>query len=675
MCSYKTANLYSRRWFTVLILICLTACGKNSVETQKSPSGDTLKSIIQQRLTPKRTQQLAQLGAELEQLNTPLFQQHPMQADALLSAADQPRFDRSVARLIKQDKSNAQAYIEMAAKLFPQRQYKLTEALLTDDSLNQTDIEEAALSAGLDPARIFVATAAGTEPRITPLIHSLSLTLFEQQATTQTHLTYRVSGSTEWLDALPLFWDAAQHTLSGSIVYLQADTQYELQLTLTLANGSHEEQQFTAQTRADSPPIDEDKIYYLKDIYVDGTLDIEALGIKGSPTGWAKIVGDPNTIIRAWEEDDAAINIGDNSYILFENIQVRGGRYHAIYAYQAHHLWFSGCDVSDFGRTPHYQIDGKAYEYSDDAEPIDQDSGFYLNRSGVIVIENCNIHSPVPAANPQDSGDVRGPSAILIAANHPQPEFEGQIILRNNRFWGDDQHRFKHLIESRSGGRSWGGFIRDSAIYNNDFAYANDSLVELDGGQSNVLVYNNRFEQGFTGITATPNRAGPSYVFHNYVSRLGDQFQHSWAAISLGGYTVAPQGLNNVFENLIVSPSNGLAWQTYKGDASFWVNAVNNIIITTQDDSMTGFCLWDKAQITDSRYLNNYTFNLDLAASKDQASIHQPFIAPELLNYEQAESYSLQDGLVATSAINYMPLANFSRVEANGSILLIGAED
>ena len=87
------------------------------------------------------------------------------------------------------------------------------------------------------------------------------------------------------------------------------------------------------------------------------------------------------------------------------------------------------------------------------------------------------------------------------------------MIVRNNRLYGSDTNRFNDVIEGRQNSWRNGGFVRDSAIYGNYLAFANDDLVELDGGQRNVLFYNNELTQGYTGISVAPNRLGPNYIF------------------------------------------------------------------------------------------------------------------------------------------------------------------
>lgn len=73
------------------------------------------------------------------------------------------------------------------------------------------------------------------------------------------------------------------------------------------------------------------KIYYLSEIYNGGQLDLEALNIYGSEDGYAKVIGDGETII-ANEDDLSAVNIGSQSYIILENLTIESGVRYGIFA-------------------------------------------------------------------------------------------------------------------------------------------------------------------------------------------------------------------------------------------------------------------------------------------------------------------------------------------------------
>ncbi|MDP5032383.1 right-handed parallel beta-helix repeat-containing protein, partial [Paraglaciecola sp.] len=477
---------------------------------------------------------------------------------------------QAIIQLSKTKPDKTEKWVAIGLQLYPIDAYRIIEQLYADSTIQESALESAALTAGLDPDRLLPATASGDlEYRIVPLINSASLTVYNQTEGAETRLWFKSSDSDKWLPALSLQWEPIMGALSGSIVRLQADTAYDIKLEYLDDSDVTEERLYSFKTRPNSPPIDPEKIYYLSDIYTGGQLNLTTLGIEGSETGWALIKGDGVEII-AGTEDESAIDIGSQSFIKFENIHVIGGKKYGVKSKNAHHIWIKGCDISQYGRVGEDMRDGVAYDTSESTTPINYDSGIYLTNTGVVTIEDCEIHDPNGKANNWGYGHPNGPNAMLLSAYHPDEEYRGQYIIRNNRFYGTAEHRFNDVIESRSNGRIWGGFVRDSAIHNNYLAYANDDIIELDGGQSNVLFYNNEIEQGYCGVSAIPNMLGPSYIFNNFIHNLGDERQKSWAAIKLGGLISAPAGLVNIFENLIVTSSNGIASAGFKSDSTFW---------------------------------------------------------------------------------------------------------
>jgi hypothetical protein len=410
-------------------------------------------------------------------------------------------------------------------------------------------------------------------------------------------------------------------------VRLKPDTAYDIKLEYLGNTQVIKERFYNFETRPNSPPINPNKIYYLSDIYNGGQLNLTALGIEGTEDGWALIIGDGVTV-TANDDDLSAIEIGSQNYVKLENITSKGGIRYGIHGYKAHHIWISGCDISEYGREGQDIRNGVAYDTTESTGPINYDSGIYLERSGVVVIEGCEIHSPNGKANSWEHGHPKGPNALQVWGYHRNEAYRGQYIVRNNRFYGAPDHRFNDVIEGRGNRKSNGGFGNDSAIYNNYLAYANDDLIEIDGGQANVLVYNNEMTQGYCGISTAPNMIGPSYVFHNYIHDLGDERGKEWTAIKMGGLISSPAGKTNVFENIIVTNRNGISASSVNGDRTFWLNAQNNIIISRQYRNMVGYGIYDKQFYEGSEFKNNVIYNMAYGAPLVQANIDDDFYHP-----------------------------------------------
>jgi hypothetical protein len=586
-------------------------------------------------------------------------------ADLLVTLSENDNNQQSIIRLIEQQTKRQNNYIYVALSLYPIHGYRLAEKLAASDKIDNETITTASLRAGLDPAIIFPATAANDEEyRIVPLMQSASITLYNQTQTTTADIQFKAVADNEWQPGLALQWEPIQGALSGSMVYLEPDTQYTVKVSLSENGELLSEKEYAFTTLAESPPIDPDKIYYLSDIYQGGQLDIEALGIEGNANGWAKIIGDGVTI-QAEEGDNSAVYIGRQNYIMLENITTKGGFRYGIHGYKAHHIWIKGANISEFGRVATEYRKGKGYETINNTGLINYDSGIYLERSGVVVIEDTEIHSPKGKANSWEYGHPNGPNAFQIWGYHDTEAYRGQYIVRNNRFYGSPEKRFNDVIEGRSNFRRSGAFVRDSAIYGNYLAYANDDLIELDGGQANVLFYNNELTQGYCGISTAPNMIGPSYIFHNYIHDLGDERGKEWTAIKMGGIMTRPAGITNVFENLIITNRNGISASKVDNDDTFWVNAVNNIFITRDYGSQVGYGIYDKQLYAQSTFKNNVIYNTDVDIPVVKATIGDDFYHPMSEQPEEIAAITQAGAAYQLNIDQRFLIPNFSLVQSS----------
>ena len=597
--------------------------------------------------------------------------QFDVAASVLLNMQNGDSIKQAIEKVAARESADLKWAIISAFVLFPLDRYALYLDLQSSE-LVETD----ALHRYADVAGIYIpeqkpGDLSGYPVVSTSLIESMNISIFGQTPDTTAQMRFRQQGQEIWKDARAPEWEPVQSVLTGPILYLEPDTTYEIEVTLNRDGDTVGTYARTVTTRPDSPPVDPDNIHYLRDIYTGGTLDLEALGIEGKPGAWAKIVGDADTPVVAEEGDRHAIAIGDNSYVYFENVTTKGARVHAVYAENAHHLWFKGCDISEWGRQPNVIKNGIAFE-EEDAQPINYDSALYFVQSGVITVEDCHVHSPTPAANSWEYGHPKGPNAFLAYGNHQDPRYKGQIILRNNRFTGAPEHRFNDVIEGRKNGETLGGFVRHSAIYNNTLAYANDDAIEIDGGQHNVLVYNNDISNTYTGISAVPSRLGPSFIFNNYIHDLGDERGKQWAAVKLGGLIAGPMGKVNIFHNFITVERNGITASRFKEDDSFWINATNNVVITEKSNNMVGYNVYDPEAFPGSLFINNVFYNLKLGEAKIEGNLTQPYVCEASFDDELAHELYHQDDRAYLPATNEFVIDNFTRYSEDGSQFLYG---
>jgi hypothetical protein len=527
------------------------------------------------------------------------------------------------------------------------------QALDSDTLLNK------AIDENLDPTLLFPATASGTENSVTPLIHSAGIVIYGQEEDSSTDVKFRKVGASSWQDGFEFAWEPIYSALSGSLVHLDPDTDYEVEVTITDAYGDENVYDFDFTTQPNSPVINPNKVYYLSDIYNGGQLDLEALGIEGDENGYAKIIGDGQTI-EIGDEHLAAVNIGSQAYVMLENLTIKGGQRYGIFAEKTHHIWIKGCDISGYGRVPAVYKNGRGYSSETSTSPINYDSGIYLEKSGIAVVEECEIHDPNSGANHWGYGHPNGPNALQVYAYHPDEQYRGQMIVRNNRFYGTDTVRFNDVIEGRKNTWRNGGFVRDSAIYNNYLAYANDDLIEIDGGQRNVLVYNNEITQGYAGISVAPNRLGPSYVFHNHIHDLGDSRGKEWTAIKAGGLISQPGGKTYLIENYINTPRNGLAASNVSNDSTFWIQAINNVVINHNLNNMVGMGIYDSKKYEGSLFENNIFYNKRAAGPNLIIDYNSLIPHPLTESAELANSYDEASSSVLLPVSSDYVLNNFS---------------
>ncbi|ABC31395.1 hypothetical protein HCH_04697 [Hahella chejuensis KCTC 2396] len=465
--------------------------------------------------------------------------------------------------------------------------------------------------------------SAGLDATITatPLLESVSLVLdgSTDLQNMNNKVYYRKKGNGNWKNAYPLVADPTDDALAGGIIGLEENTEYEVKVSLLESNTVIQSFQAEFKTWPTDPPINPDKVYSIADIYEGGMLNLEELGISGEPGGWAKIVGDGQTVIDGGYDNYTAIKIGAASYVMFENLKVKGGRLHAIHSLKAHHLRFRNLDVSGWGRTSGAVNDGISYEKPSDEDPINYDSAFWLESTGVVVVERSYVHDPRTGANTWEHGHPSGPNAYLVSTKHSEPDFRGQVVLRYNDFVGGDKHRFNDVVESRSNGSRDGGFIRDSDIYGNYFAFSNDDLVELDGGQHNVRFYGNRLEAGYNGVSIAPNMRGPGFIAGNLIHDLGDERGMAWTAFKAGGLTVKPEGTSYLFHNTVYAKANSLHGTGYSGDRAFNAVTRNNLLVSSAGWSERQYSIRDIAQEPGSDFDFDLLYSTQAAAGVVQA--------------------------------------------------------
>ena len=409
-----------------------------------------------------------------------------------------------------------------------------------------------------------------------------------QVANEVAHVYYREVGETQWYEAYAPEFDAVRGEYRSSIVGLNEGSDYEVQVVLEADGVKLDEAGATVSTWDASPSIGQ--TISVSSLYSGGQLLIE--NMHGEPDAWIKITGTGSGDIDGGYANDVALKILNSSYLIFENIEVQGGRRHAVQVQMSDHIRIVDCEMSGWARQPNY-FDGKYwYETESDMNAginsaINKDAGVFLYESSRVTVERCYMHDPRTSANNWGGNShPAGPSAIYVRniTGTQVKIMKGNFVVRYNDLIGSDEIRWNDVIEGENNENERGSFYRDTDVYGNMLAFANDDSTELDGGQMNIRFFGNRIENCFVGLSLAPNVVGPTYVYQNLMFDIGDDRNACYSMVKLGGGDTYSKGKSFFFNNTIIGKGNGLTGVGYGSDSNrsmFLLQSRNNIIQTT----------------------------------------------------------------------------------------------
>ncbi|MEW6358096.1 MAG: right-handed parallel beta-helix repeat-containing protein [Planctomycetota bacterium] len=352
---------------------------------------------------------------------------------------------------------------------------------------------------------------------------------------------YRRKGG-EWLKAFQPVYVKEDGMFRGSIVDLDEDTPYELKIAD--ADGDVLAQQDFRTWRSEVP--------IAKTIVLDETNFTGRFTVKesGSPDGWIKVTGKEGFVLRN-DRTAPLIEMDGAKYVLIEGLTLRGGFTDAISIKKCEHVRIVNCDIAGWGRigAQRFDLDGKYY--TPEGRAINWDSAILVSKSIGTVVERCYIHDPVSAANSWYYSHPAGPQAVGM--DKPR-----STVVRYNDFIGSDQHRWNDAIEGAGNFHLDGGFNRDADIYGNLMCFANDDAIEIDGGQTNVRVFLNKFEGCLCGVSIQGCMSGPSYVFRNLLVNMGDERGVGGQTIKTSSHANGPSAVSFIFGNTCYGDSGDL---------------------------------------------------------------------------------------------------------------------
>ncbi len=409
----------------------------------------------------------------------------------------------------------------------------------------------------------------------------------------------------QWKEAYTPYWDQGIQQFRGSIVNLKPNTEYEVRARVMSGKSVAQEHTAKVVTWSENPPIA--KTIQLKDIYDGNTVVFE--DVHGSEDGWIKVVGDDATVLQVDKNTRDNIYISNSSYLIFENITMKGAGVNGVHiANGSHDIRIVNCDISDWGRVGvHDLVDGRWRDY--EGTFINNDAGVKLADVSKAVVERCYIHDPTGTTNSWNGATWNqvhpaGPNAVHYRCYNS--------VIRYNDFPGSDGHRWNDAIESFNNGFRSGGPSKDCDIYGNTLLFGQDDSIEMDGGQMNSRFYLNKVEGFLCGMSTAPNLAGPSYIFRNLITNLGDETGKTSCAIKHGGGTSHTYGHEYVFHNTFDVMGKGLAAVGYSNDADrkrYLAVSRNNILAANRSAS-------DGYGIDDPFYQDANSFDYDLLGNR-----------------------------------------------------------
>lgn len=426
-----------------------------------------------------------------------------------------------------------------------------------------------------------------------PTLHSLGFRWYvngDDDGDAACTASYRREGTEPWLPAMPLLRVNREEVdrdfesygansgryrvgnlLAGSILFLQPDTSYEVQLHLRDPDGGQATRTELVRTRA--VPVAPEPVRTLQLMvpdagsaqssltYTDPQAAFAALipgdlllvhegvhagGVTLSAGGTAEapiqIRGVGKAVLELPGTDGFNLDVSERNHVFVEDLTLRGGRIGLI-ARDASQLTVRRC-----------RIDGALYGIFNDRE---RSRDWYIADNVLVGTDDHWV--------PRTQEDAAETGIVVYG--------QGHVVEYN------DVSRYWDALTVADFGRPAGG-VGDIDRHcvaidfnNNELHQARDDLLEVDFASHNMRVVDNRLTSGHTGISAQPLYGGPAYFVGNVIYGVDNTpFKlHNW-----------PAGLYLLHNTSI---SSGTAFRS----APIWQNATlrNNLILGASPDGYT----------------------------------------------------------------------------------------
>jgi len=342
-----------------------------------------------------------------------------------------------------------------------------------------------------------LAAAEEREAWTVPTFECLSLYVASATDQGECRVQYRLTDEAEWWDALPLVYDERDHQYRGSLVGLEPDTAYSIQLRCgdrTVA--------FTGRTRSEQIPIG--KTTHLSGGERDQPLRITE---SGSPDAWHLVTPAPGTktVIDVFNLHEHCVEVAAD-YVMLRGFELKNAERDAVRIRRGvQHVVVEDCHMLRWGRVGGARVWGVFHG---------SDSAIYAEtRAGGLILQRNLIEHPRSGSNDWESGHPDGPQAITLINS------SGGNIIRYNTIRSTEDHGFNDGIGGGSNFSLEGSPNRDSDIYGNIIANCWDDAIESEGANLNVRIWGNYIDQTFTFVATAGTSKGPLYIYRNVFGR------------------------------------------------------------------------------------------------------------------------------------------------------------
>jgi hypothetical protein len=349
------------------------------------------------------------------------------------------------------------------------------------------------LAAGYGNAKAQSLPSTGT--RAVPTYEAVGLYWANPGGTAGCQVKYRKAGASAWSPGLDLWYDARDTECRGSLVHLEANTEYQVELNLP---GQAPVRGLTFRTWANQRPV-------AKTITVDsgsGTLNVTE---GGSAAGYVVYQGASGATLDG--QNSAQYNVTINaSYVIVRGLKLKGAKADAIrISPNVKDVVIEDNDISGWGRqrSGNWGVDMDSAVRAVCTQPT-------LER---VTVQRNRIHNPRYSANSWSDGHPAGPQAIAFA------HCGGNHVFRHNEIYSTNGNYFNDIIGGEDNFTKNGFPNSDSDIYGNRLSHAWDDAIEAEGANENVRIWGNYIDRTAIGIATTATTIGPAYVFRNVWNR------------------------------------------------------------------------------------------------------------------------------------------------------------